>query len=95
MSKSNFSEEFKRDAVRQITERGYPVAEVSQRLVDAEPSDNGCRAAGVADGCLEAKAKGKGSGAFGSGIAIHQHGLGSVPEAPQSGSFDEPTGQLP
>jgi len=32
MSKSNFSEEFKRDAVRQITERGYPVTEVSQRL---------------------------------------------------------------
>ena len=32
MSKSSFSEEFKRDAVRQITERGYPVAEVSQRL---------------------------------------------------------------
>jgi DNA polymerase-3 subunit epsilon len=32
MSKSNFSEEFKRDAVRQITERGYPVAEVSRRL---------------------------------------------------------------
>jgi transposase len=32
MSKSNFSEGFKRDAVRQITERGYPVAEVSQRL---------------------------------------------------------------
>ena len=25
MSKSNFTEEFKRDAVRQITERGYPV----------------------------------------------------------------------
>jgi len=32
MSKSNIGEEFKRDAVRQITERGYPVAEVSQRL---------------------------------------------------------------
>ena len=32
MSKSNFIEDFKRDAVRQITERGYPVAEVSQRL---------------------------------------------------------------
>ncbi|MDP9840664.1 transposase-like protein [Neorhizobium huautlense] len=31
MSRSNFSEDFKRDAVRQITERGYPVAEVSQR----------------------------------------------------------------
>lgn len=28
----NFSDEFKRDAVAQITERGYPVAEVSQRL---------------------------------------------------------------
>jgi hypothetical protein len=32
MSKSNFSDEFKRDAVAQITERGYPVAEVSERL---------------------------------------------------------------
>jgi transposase len=32
MSKSNFSDDFKRDAVLQITERGYPVAEVSQRL---------------------------------------------------------------
>jgi len=32
MGKPNFSDEFKRDAVVQITERGYPVAEVSQRL---------------------------------------------------------------
>jgi transposase len=32
MSKSNFSEEFKRDAVRQNTQQGYPAAEVSQRL---------------------------------------------------------------
>jgi len=32
MSKSNFSDDFKRDAVAQITERGYPVSEVSQRL---------------------------------------------------------------
>ena len=32
MRKPNFSDEFKRDAVVQITERGYPVAEVSQRL---------------------------------------------------------------
>ncbi len=32
MGKVNFSDEFKRDAVRQITERCYPVAEVSQRL---------------------------------------------------------------
>ena len=32
MSKPNFSDDFKRDAVRQITERGYPVREVSERL---------------------------------------------------------------
>ncbi len=32
MGKGNFSDEFKRDAVAQITERGYPVSEVSQRL---------------------------------------------------------------
>lgn len=32
MSKVNFSDDFKRDAVAQIIERGYPVAEVSQRL---------------------------------------------------------------
>jgi transposase len=32
MGKANFSDEFKWDAVAQITERGYPVAEVSQRL---------------------------------------------------------------
>ena len=32
MKTSSFSEDFKRDAVAQITERGYPVAEVSKRL---------------------------------------------------------------
>jgi transposase len=32
MVKGNFSEDFKRDAVVQIIERGYPVAEVSRRL---------------------------------------------------------------
>jgi transposase len=32
MRSSSFSDEFKRDAVAQITERGYPVAEVSKRL---------------------------------------------------------------
>jgi len=32
MGKPNFSDEFKRDAVTQITERGYRVAEVSERL---------------------------------------------------------------
>lgn len=28
MGKVNFSDDFKRDAVAQVTERGYPVAEV-------------------------------------------------------------------
>ena len=32
MRSGGFSDEFKRDAVAQITERGYPVAEVSKRL---------------------------------------------------------------
>lgn len=32
MGTGNFSEEFKRDAVGQITERGYPVSEVSKRF---------------------------------------------------------------
>jgi transposase len=32
MGKANFTEDFKRDAVLQITERGYPVAEVAARL---------------------------------------------------------------
>lgn len=32
MGKPNFSDEFKRDVVAQISERWYPVAEVSQRL---------------------------------------------------------------
>ncbi|WP_188758853.1 transposase, partial [Allosediminivita pacifica] len=32
MSSSKFSDDFKRDAVAQITERGYPVREVAERL---------------------------------------------------------------
>ena len=32
MGASNYSDDFKRDAVAQITERGYPVREVSRRL---------------------------------------------------------------
>jgi transposase len=32
MGKARFSDDFKRDAVLQITERGYPVSEVSHRL---------------------------------------------------------------
>lgn len=32
MGKSNFTEEFKLDAIKQVTERGYAVADVSKRL---------------------------------------------------------------
>jgi transposase len=32
MGTSNYSDDFKRDAVQQITVRGYPVREVSRRL---------------------------------------------------------------
>jgi len=32
MSTAKFSDDFERDAVHQIVERGYPVAEVSKRL---------------------------------------------------------------
>jgi transposase len=32
MSKANFSDDFKQDAILQITERGYPVSEVARRL---------------------------------------------------------------
>lgn len=32
MGTVTFSDDFKRDAVAQITERGYPVSEVSERL---------------------------------------------------------------
>ncbi|MEA4839111.1 MAG: transposase [Rhodospirillaceae bacterium] len=32
MGKNNFNDGFKRDAVAQLSERGYPVAEVSERL---------------------------------------------------------------
>lgn len=59
MGKANFSDEFKRDAVRQITERGYPVTEVSARLgvsthslyawkrKFSQPSDTGDQAAEI------------------------------------------------
>ncbi len=32
MGKAKFGDDFKRDAVHQIVDRGYPVAEVSKRL---------------------------------------------------------------
>jgi len=38
MGKAYFSDEFKRDALRQIAERGHPVAEVAHRLWVGAPS---------------------------------------------------------
>jgi transposase len=38
MGKGNFTEEFKWEAVAQITERGYPVAEMSKRLGGSQHS---------------------------------------------------------
>jgi hypothetical protein len=35
------------------------------------------------------------AGAVGPRFAVHQHGTGFVPEAPQSRTFDEPACQLP
>ena len=37
-SSTKFSDDFKRDAVAQITERGYPVREVAARLVVSQYS---------------------------------------------------------
>lgn len=33
MGKANFTDEFKLDAIKQITEHGYSVADVSRRLI--------------------------------------------------------------
>jgi transposase len=74
MGNARFSDEFKRDAVRQMTERGYPVAEVPQRL-------------GVSQHSLyEWRRKPKNGVLMHSdqGGAVHRPGLGFVPKAPQS-----------
>jgi hypothetical protein len=41
MGSGNFTDEFKRDAVAQTTERGYPVAEVSKRVSASTRSTRG------------------------------------------------------
>lgn len=38
MGKANFTDEFKLDAIKQITERGYSVADGSRRLSVSTPS---------------------------------------------------------
>ena len=41
MKSKRYPEEFKREAVKQVTERGYSVAEVAQRLDTITHSCNG------------------------------------------------------
>jgi len=65
------------------------------RLVAAEPPDDRRRAAGVAHGGMATKAEDHGPGSLGSGLPVHQHGLGCLPEAPQSRALDEPARELP
>ena len=54
MGTSNYSDEFKRDAVHQIRVRGYPVREVSQRL---GVSTHSCLIPDPASWVLEATAR--------------------------------------
>ena len=84
-----------RRGLRLPCSRHRPLFPQGHRLGYAEPTDHGRRITGSAHGGVEAKAEGQGAGSFGSGFAVHQHGLGLVPQAPQSGSLDEPTRQLP
>jgi hypothetical protein len=55
MGNANFSEEFKRDAVAQITERGYPVAEVSKPTCGDAERDLGFQ---LSEGLLSTQRRG-------------------------------------
>lgn len=48
MGKSKYSAEFKNEAIKQVTDRGYPVSEVAERLgITRESLYQWMRAAGV------------------------------------------------
>lgn len=169
MDKAKFGDEFKRYAVVQITERDYPIAEVSKclgisqhslyawkrnfvkssgtgdddqaaeilglkcelvrmteerdtlkkpprisprmqseisglrilflfapgwRLVHAGPLNNGRFPASAADGGVAQKAGQQGTDTLGPRLPVHQHGLGLIPNAPKSGTLDEPSRKL-
>ena len=57
MGKPNFGEEFKRDAVHQITVRGYPVREVSERLGVSTYSLYKSKVSGIGSSALPFSAK--------------------------------------
>lgn len=64
-------------------------------LVDAEPPDHRSGPASIADGGVAQEAEAHRADPLGPGIAVHQHGLGVLPEGPQPGTLDEPSWQLP
>ncbi len=64
-------------------------------LVDAEPLDHGCGAAGAPYGYLATKAQKPGADPLGSGQPVYQHGLDCLHTGSQSGTLDEPPRQLP
>ena len=56
MSSRRYTDEFKAEAVKQVTERGYPVAQVAERLgVSAHSLYSWLRAAGVSRDSKRAK----------------------------------------
>lgn len=72
MSGKRYTDEFKIEAVKQVTERGHSVAEVANRLGDTPAHDNRPSAAGVVGGRVEAQAWTWRPGSFGSGQSVHQ-----------------------
>lgn len=69
---------------------GYPM--VGRR---AKPQDDRRCVAGLADGRVAQEAEEQGSVPLRHGLPIYQHGLGSRPERPLSGTFNKPLRQLP
>ena len=69
----------------------------SRRVVgwSMQSTDHRCGAASAAHGGMAAQAEAAGADPFGSGLAVHQHGLGGLHPGSQSGTLDEPTRQLP
>lgn len=66
-----------------------------RRLVDAKSVNKGRCPAGVANGRMTTQAEEQSADPLRLGLTVYQHGLGVVPESPQSGTFHEPTWEPP
>jgi len=75
--------------------RDRPLLPPRCRLVDAEPSDDGHRPAGIAYGGVAQEAEEQRADPFRSGLAVHQYGLGVIPQGAQLRAFHEPARELP